>query len=125
MLDKKKLAVIHIVKKELNLTEIQYRDILQKVANVKTAKELDEQGFRKLMQFFVRSPYFKVNPLGLTLKQKLYIKYLIKQLGWDEIHLNNFIHKYYHKRSLDKLSRKEAIKVIESLKHIMAHKISC
>jgi len=120
-MDKKKLAVIHIVKKELGLNDAEYRDILWRVAGVRSAKDLDERNFRKLMYYFVRSKYYWINPYGLTIKQKLYIKYLAKGLSWDEEHLKNFINKYYHKSDLDKLTRKEAIKLIESLKGVLQH----
>ncbi|MCF7891780.1 MAG: regulatory protein GemA, partial [Candidatus Omnitrophica bacterium] len=55
---------------------------------------------------------------GLTIRQKIYIKLLVVDLGWEKDHLNNFIHKYYHKNNFDQLSKKEAIKLIESLKSI-------
>lgn len=121
-MDKKKLAVIHIVKKELNLSDDEYRNILRSVTGVKSAKDLDDGKFSKLMNFFVRSRYYRVNRFGLTIRQKLYIKYLVKEIGWEEAHLNNFIHKYYHKPAVDKLTKKEAIKAIESLKSILEHK---
>ena len=120
-IDKKKLAVIHIIKKELNLSDAEYRDILRKTAGVQSAKDLDEQKFRQLMKFFVRSPYYRLNPQGLTIRQKLYIQHLAQEMGWTEEHLNNFIHKYYHATKVDSLSRQEAIKAIESLKHITQH----
>lgn len=120
-MDRKKLAVIHIVKKELNLSDTEYRNILRRIAGVSSAKELDDEKFRKLMNYFVRSPYYQVNPFGLTIKQKLYIKYLAKEISWEEGHLDNFIHKYYHKSNLDELTRNEAIKVIESLKGVKQH----
>lgn len=120
-IDKKKLALIHIVKKELQLSEAQYRKLLQEVVGVKSAKELDEEQFRKLMKFLVRSEHYLLNELGLTIKQKLYVDYLIKQLGWDKEHLLNFIQKYYHKPDLIQLSKTEAIKLIESLKNIKQH----
>ncbi len=120
-MDRNKLAVIHIVKKELDLSDAEYRGILQQVAGVSSAKELDDEKFRKLMNYFVRSEYYQVNPFGLTIRQKLYIKYLAKETGWEEEHLDNFIHKYYHKSNLDKLTRKEAVKVIESLKAVRQH----
>jgi len=116
--DKKKIALIHIIKKELNLTDEEYRNILWDSAGVRSSKDLDEEKFRKLMNFFVRSKYYQVNEFGLTMRQKLYIKYLTQELGWEPGHLNNFIHKYYHESSIDKVSKIEAIKVIESLKHI-------
>lgn len=121
-MDKKKLAVIHIVKKELSLSDDEYRNILRSVARVESAKDLDDGKFRKLMNFFVRSRYYRVNRYGQTIRQKLYIKYLVEEIGWEEAHLNNFIHKYYHKTAVDKLTKKEAIKAIESLKSILEHK---
>lgn len=121
MMDKKKLALIHIIKKELGLSDAEYRGILQEAAGVSSAKDLDEEKFRKLMNYFVRSKYYQVNPFGLTMRQKLYIKYLTQEMNWEEGHLNNFIHKYYHKPDIDSLTRKEAIKAIESLKNISQH----
>jgi hypothetical protein len=65
----------------------------------------------------------QVNAFGLTLKQKLFIKFLTRQLSWDETHLNNFIRKYYQREGLDTLTRKEASKLIESLKAIRKHEL--
>jgi len=121
-MDRKKLAVIHIVKKELNLTDREYRNILRKAAGVESAKDLNDEKFRKLMNYFVRSEHYRINPYDLTIKQKLLIKYLAQQMGWDEVHLENFIQKYYHKRNIDRLTRKEAIKLIESLKNVKQHR---
>ncbi|MFA5008281.1 MAG: phage protein GemA/Gp16 family protein [Candidatus Omnitrophota bacterium] len=120
-MDKKKLAIIHIVKKELSLPDSEYRKILQEVCGVSSSKVLDEAGFRKLMNYFVRSKYYQVNPHGLTIKQKLFIKYLAAELGWEESHLNNFLHKYYHKTTIDELTKAEAVKAIESLKAVKQH----
>ncbi|MCX7926968.1 MAG: regulatory protein GemA [Candidatus Omnitrophica bacterium] len=120
-MDKKKLALIHIVKKELGLDDATYRDILHTVTGKDSAKDLDEKEFRQLLNYFVRSPYYRLNPEGLTLRQKLYIQNLSKTLGWEKLHLENFIKKYYHKE-LEKLSRKEASHLIESLKHIVQRK---
>lgn len=120
-MDKKKLALIHIVKNALGLPDSEYRKILQDVCAVASAKDLDEAGFRKLMNYFVRSKYYHVNPYGLTIKQKLFIKYLAAELGWEESHLNNFLHKYYHKTNIDELTKAEAIKAIESLKAVKQH----
>jgi len=115
------LALIHIIKKELKLSDSEYRSILKQAAGVDSAKELDEEKFRKLMHFFVRSKHYRLNPYGLTIKQKLYIEYLANKLGWKKGHLDNFINKYYHKLGVDKLTRKEAMKAIESLKHVREH----
>ncbi|MFH1338655.1 MAG: phage protein GemA/Gp16 family protein [Candidatus Omnitrophota bacterium] len=120
-MDRKKLALIHIIKKELNLSDGEYRDILRQATGVSSAKELDEEKFRKLMKYFVRSGYYRINPDGLTIRQKLYIGYLARRLGWTDEHVDNFIRKYYHKPRIDLLTRKEAIKTIESLKKVKQH----
>lgn len=120
-LDRKKLALIHIVKKELGLSERDYRCLLRRVAGVESARDLDESGFRILMRFFIRSDYYRANSFGMTLKQKMFIKSLASQLGWDPQHLTNFIHKYYQRPDLDHLDRKDASKLIESLKAIRGH----
>jgi len=122
-MDKKKLALIHVVKKELNLSDEAYRNILQQTTGVSSAKDLDEAKFKKLMKVFVRSPYYRINRDGLTLRQKMLLESLGRDLHWDEKHLNNFVKKYYHKPSVNVLSRREARKAIESLKHIHARQI--
>lgn len=120
-LDQKKLALVHIVKKELGLSDRLYRSILARVAGVRSAKDLDDAGFRRLMRFFVRSDYFRANANGMTLKQKLFIKSLASDLGWDPSHLRNFIRKYYQRNGIDALDRWTASKLIESLKAIGKH----
>jgi phage gp16-like protein len=121
MLDHKKLAVIHIVKKELSLSDQEYRDALEKVTGVRSAKYLDDRGFRKLMNYFARSRYYRINQDGFTFRQKMYIKNLKEQLNWQDLHFANFLKKYYKKTSIETLTKKEASKVIESLKNVLKH----
>ena len=120
MLDHKKLAVIHIVKKELKISEEEYRDTLEKIAGVRSAKELDNPGFQKLMRYFARSGHYRASPEGVTFRQRMYIKHLVQDLAWDATHYTNFLKKYYKTPETGALSKKEAGKVIESLKHILA-----
>ncbi len=120
-LDRKKIALIHIVKKELGISDEDYRCILRRIAGVESSKDLDEEKFRKLMYFFVRSEHYRVNAFGMTLKQKLFIKALARQLAWDADHLRNFVRKYYQRDGVDFLTRKEASHLIESLKAIREH----
>ena len=119
--DHKKLAVIHIVKRELGLSDDDYRDILERETGVRSAKDLDEKGFRRLMRYFAGSKYYRINKYGLTFRQKLFIKHLVDDLDWDMRHFENFLNKYYKKTELDRLTKKEASKLIESLKHILKH----
>lgn len=123
MLDHKKLATIHITVKELGITEQEYRDTLEKVTGVRSSRELDEAGFRKLMRYFARSKHYRVNAQGMTFRQKLYIRHLVEDLGWDPSHFSNFLHKYYHTDAVEKLDRFTASKLIESLKHILTGRL--
>ena len=121
MIDHKKLAVIHIVKKELGLSEEAYRDLLYQVCGVRSAKELDDRKFLRLMRAFAASPAYRVNSQGLTFRQLLYIRSLKAQTGWDDAHFTNFLKKYYHVDTIEMLSKPEASKVINALKNIIAH----
>lgn len=118
-MDRNKLAVIHIVKKELGLSDEAYRNILEKYAGVRSAKDLDENGFRRLMHYFVRSRHYRSGRDDITLRQKMYIKHLVTEAGWQEDHFVNFMKKYYRKQTLDSFSKMEASKLIESLKNII------
>jgi hypothetical protein len=120
-MDKKKLAVIHIVKKELDLSDEEYRDILMKTAGVRSAKDLDDKGFQRLMHYFVRSRHYRTTKDSITLRQKLFINHLRLEVGWDEVHFRNFLKKYYKKSDLNTFSKREASKVIESMKNIATH----
>ncbi|MFZ5774905.1 MAG: phage protein GemA/Gp16 family protein [Thermodesulfobacteriota bacterium] len=124
MLDHKKLAVIHIVKKELGLADQEYRDTLERVAGVRSAKDLDEAGFSRLMRHFAKSRHFRERPDGITFRQRYYIRHLLEELDWDQAHFRNFLRKYYRRDAVEQCSRREAIKVIESLRHIIAHRRS-
>jgi len=122
-LDRKKLALIHIVKQELKLSDQEYRDILQQVTGVRSAKDLDEPAFNRLLRYFTRSKQYQINQYGLTFRQKYFIKHLLTDLRWDDQHLLNFLKKYYQKTGINELTKKEASNVIESLKNIIKHEI--
>jgi phage gp16-like protein len=120
-IDHKKLALIHIVKKDLALTDEAYRDMLQAAAGVRSARDLDEAGFQKLMRFFARSGYYRVNPQRMTYRQKLYIQHLREDLGWDANHFVNFLRKYFHKTEMLTLSKQEASHLIDALQNVLKH----
>lgn len=118
MIDHTKLALIHIIKRELQLSDAEYRQTLLKATGVRSAKDLDEKKFRMLMNYLVRE-----DDHGMSAKQRVFIESLVHQLHWDPEHLKNFIRRYYHKES-SALTRNEARKLIESLKHINAYQLS-
>lgn len=117
----KKLALIHIIKDELHLSDEDYRSILKKTVNVESAKDLDDYKFRKLMNYFVRSVHYQKTSNGITLRQRFFIQGLKSGLGWEDDYLKNFLKKFYHKSNINDLSKKEASSVIEAIKSIRQH----
>lgn len=120
-IDRNKLAVIHIVKKELGLDEERYREILREAAGVESSRDLDDASFRRLMNVFMRSTHYRPRPDGITLRQKYFIGSLRRELGWGEDHFRNFLAKYHHQEHLERLTKAEASRLIESLKNVKAH----
>lgn len=49
MIDGKKIGLVHVAAKQLGLDEDEYRAILARFARVGSAKDLDETGFRRVM----------------------------------------------------------------------------
>ena len=49
IMTREKLAVLHIAKKQLGLSEEEYRDILNNFSGVTSAEDLNEQGFESVM----------------------------------------------------------------------------
>lgn len=47
---RKQLALIHVARKQLGLSDARYRGILRTVADVDSSKDLDRQGFELVMQ---------------------------------------------------------------------------
>jgi hypothetical protein len=118
-MDNKKLAVIHIVKKELSLSDEEYRNILDRVAGVRSSKDLTDSQFHKLMRYFVSTQHYRATNKGITLRQKYYIKQLQKGLGWDDSHFQNYIYKYFHNRDLETYSKHDASNLIVALNRIL------
>jgi Protein of unknown function (DUF1018). len=118
-MDNKKLAVIHIVKRELSLGDEEYRNILERVVGVRSSRDLTDSQFHKLMRYFVRTRHYRATGKGMTLRQKYYINRLKKNLDWDDSHFQNYIKKYFHNRDLDTYSKHDASNLIVALNTIL------
>ncbi len=118
-MDKKKLAVIHIVKRELSLNDDEYRNILERVTGVRSAKDLTDNQFHKLMRFFIKTRHYQVSSKGITLRQKYYLRRLKEELQWDDAHFQNYMHKYFHNRDLNTYTKHDASNLIFALKSIL------
>lgn len=107
---RKKKALVHIAKENLQLDEESYRQILKGVAGVESSAKLTVEGFEKVMKRFqemgfkglLPDPYQPVpkgrlippeSPQGLeaiTSSQLGFISYLLGKLKWDEGHYRAF-----------------------------------
>lgn len=107
---RKKKALVHIAKGDLDLDDESYRQILKGVAGVDSSTQLTVEGFEKVMKRFQEMgfrglfphPYQPVpkgrlipsgSPQGsetITSSQRDFILYLLEKLGWDEEHYHAF-----------------------------------
>jgi hypothetical protein len=137
---RKKKAIIHIAKEDLHLDEESYRQILKGVAGVGSAKDLNEEGFEKVMRRFqemgfkglLPSPYHPVpkgrlipagSPQGfdsMTQNQQGFISYLLKQLNWNDGHYHAFCNRIIKKPN--PLTKRDGQKIIIGLMAILRKK---
>jgi hypothetical protein len=119
---RKQLALIHILKRELKLSDRIYRALLMRTANVRSAADLDTLGFRRVINHMHQMRRNQRGPGSITDRQCAFVRALAGRLVWDAAHLRNFLVKYYGENNLGRLSRREGAKVIESLKNVLAHR---
>lgn len=140
MINNEQIALIHIAKKEAGLNDGRYRMLLGQYltgsgAPIKSCKQLNSwqiddflatceaMGFRgkdKPENFF-REKAAKRSMMGdiASFAMRAGIKYLAEDLGWDQLHLKNFIEKNYRADSLANITRADASKAIEALKAML------
>lgn len=130
-LTREQLAVIHVAKKELQLDDDLYRTILRQAAGVSSSKDLDTQGFDRVMSRmkqlgFKRQASRKTRQpkdgqaLVLPSQMEL-ISQLYDHLGWDDRDRRVG----FNRRQIRKpwpQTRLEANKVIEGLKAMIRRK---
>lgn len=139
---RKKKALVHIAKEDLCLDEESYRQILKGVAGVESSAQLNREGFRKVMGRFQEMGFkgllphpYQPSPKGrlippdspsgqesITLSQKDFISFLLKELNWEERHYRNFCLRII-KTPLPR-SKREGQKMIIGLMAILRKKSS-
>lgn len=120
---RKELAIIHILKKELNLTDDDYRTLLWNNYRVESSKSLTTPQYKDLVATLrgmqsgsTLSPTIPNNPQQITTPQKSYITSLAK-IG-NIRNIPAFITKVIDRpiATLDDLTKKEASRVITILR---------
>jgi hypothetical protein len=125
---KRQIAVLHVLKQQAGFGEDEYRDTLFRVAGVRSAKDLDQTGFEKVLEWFEALGYrtprkpnrvnFGQRPGYATQKQLDFIGDL-RPKAFDHDTDQGFSHwleRFFHVSHPRFLSVKAAGSVIEALK---------
>lgn len=133
-LTQKQIALLHVAKKQLGLTDEDYRAILARYGRSETASELDSAGFTHVMKYLTaigfRSSFTKrtygyrptmATPPQVDLIRSLWAKFTGKADDSDE-ELNKWLHRFHKVSTLRFVDNKRAAKVISSLKAMVARK---
>jgi hypothetical protein len=130
MIDRTKIALLHVAKRDLALDDESYRALLKAEAGVDSARDLDAGGFAKVMKRLERAGFVSTaksrsrarrvhQPAGLiTPDQQVMIVELYQQLGWTDQSRQMGFSKRCCRKSFPQ-TRSDGIKVIEGLKAIL------
>lgn len=135
LLPSKKIAVLHVAKKQLGLDDDNYRDILRRYGGVESATDLDEIGFSYVMRYMTalgfRSTWTKrtfgnrpgmASPAQIELMRKLWLSYHGADDG--ETALNAWLSKYHKISTLRFVSAEKAAKIVAALKAMVVRQKS-
>ena len=133
MISKRKIALVHVGKKQLGLTDSEYREILRHHGGVESAADLDEDGFKRVIDhmkavgFWVKRRFEQTRPRDpgdlLTPGQLKVIEHLWRDLSEyvGGAKYAPFRRGFYQKRlsipALGPQTRAQANAVIEALKN--------
>jgi len=128
-LSAKKIALLHVAKKQLGLDDDSYRDILGRCGGVESAADLDEVGFLYVMKYLTtlgfRSTWTQrtfgnrpnmASPAQVELMRDL----SAEAYGPDEgdVKPNAWLAKYHHIGALRFVDARKASKVIHALRQM-------
>lgn len=125
-LDRKRIALLHVAKKQLGLDEDSYRAILRRFGGVDSAADLNGVGFETVMirleKLGFRSTWQKrtfgdrngmATPAQVDYARRLWEQYDPNDAG--ETHLNAWLHKYHHVSAMRFVSAQKIEAIIPAL----------
>ena len=132
-LNRKQIAILHVAKSKLGISEAEYRAALVQIAGVESSTELDRGGFEALMGFCEylgfeplvrRGPDYGKRPgmasfAQLELIRELWREYTLGANG-SEDELNKWLLRSFKVSSLRFLTMEAARKAITALKAMKA-----
>ena len=118
----KQVKYIHVLYRQLHWHEDIYREHLYRNYGVDSTKDLtlnQAAAWITLLKEILK----EMNPM-VTDKQAWLIRDLWKQIDYSggkegDLHLNNFLTKYYKKNEVEELTKREAIKLIKQIKQMI------
>lgn len=125
---KKQIALLHVAKRDLGLTDDDYRAILARYGRAESAADLTQSGFTAVMKYLTalgfRSTWtqrtYGYRPTMATPPQVDLIRSLWQKFSGkpdpDDIELNKWLDRFHKISSLRFVDNKKAAKVISALK---------
>lgn len=129
-LSNKQIVLLHVLKKQNDLQDNEYRDLLEQSAGVSSADELDNQGFNQVLAFMEAlgyevnrpepSPQFGSRPGMATPKQIDFIYGLSRKVfgGNNESAFHHWLEHMFrvsHPRFLDQATASKAIEGLKAM----------
>lgn len=123
--------LIHLARRRINMTEADYRAMLQRVAGVTSSNDLDDASFSAVMEEFGRQGFQTVQKapqygerIGMATPRQLdKIRSLWRQYAGteEETGLNRFLDKKFHVTNLRFLDSATVGKVIKAFQRMAAN----
>ncbi|GGA82432.1 hypothetical protein GCM10011491_07310 [Brucella endophytica] len=133
-ISKKQIALLHVAKRDLCLTEDDYRAILARYGNCESSADLDATGFDYVMRYFTalgfRSTWTKrtygnrpnmASPAQVDLIRSLWRQFTGSDDPEDR-ELNRWLNRFHHVSALRFVDTAKAKKIIPALKAMVARK---
>lgn len=134
-LSQKQIALLHVAKRELGLSDERYRDILFRLCACESSKFLDQDGFDLVMQCFsalgFKSSWNEKNfghrygmatPNQVRYIRKLWSAYRKPEIEDGDASLNKWLSRYHHVSALRFVSEEMASKIIPALKAMVGRR---
>ncbi|SIQ78119.1 Protein of unknown function [Rhizobium sp. RU35A] len=131
---KKQIALLHVAKRDLGLSDEDYRAILARYGKAESTANLDLSGFNHVMRYMTacgfRSTWTKrtygyrptmATPPQIDLIRSLWVKWKGSD-DPDDVELNKWLGRFHKVGALRFVDNKKAAKVISALKAMLARK---
>lgn len=123
----KKIALVHVAKSRLGLSEDVYRDTLRNVAGVESSTKLNDLGFELLMDYFAGLGFVsdaRANDLGMRRGMATPAQVALIEALWREytkndgtgVAMGRWLHRSFGVSALRFVTAEKAPKVITALK---------